>query len=124
LPVVGSQPPLGPVSRAIPDAFHPGRYVRGLRSAARPDVQFSNRVRSVNLICSVFAVRRGRVPAPQLSIVVMPFANIGGDQGQDYFVDCITESLTTDLSRIPGTFVIGQNTAFTYKGKAICERIR
>ena len=28
-------------------------------------------------------------------------------------------SLTTDLSRIGGSFVIGRNTAFTYKGKAV-----
>ena len=56
---------------------------------------------------------------PRLSIVVLPFANIGGDPEQDYFVDGVTESLTTDLSRISGSFVIGRNTAFTYKGKAI-----
>jgi tetratricopeptide (TPR) repeat protein len=31
----------------------------------------------------------------------------------------VTESLTTDLSRISGSFVIGSNTAFTYKGKPI-----
>ena len=31
----------------------------------------------------------------------------------------MTESLTTDLSRIRGSFVIGRNTAFTYKGKAV-----
>ena len=31
----------------------------------------------------------------------------------------VTESLTTDLSRIRGSFVIGRNTAFTYKGKAV-----
>ena len=37
---------------------------------------------------------------PALSIVVLPFANIGGDAEQDYFVDGVTESLTTDLSRI------------------------
>ena len=54
---------------------------------------------------------------PRLSIVVLPFANIGGDPEQDYFVDGVTESLTTDLSRIRGTFVIARNTAFTYKGK-------
>ena len=30
-----------------------------------------------------------------------------------------TESLTTDLSRISGSFVIGRNTAFTYKGKHV-----
>jgi TolB-like protein/Flp pilus assembly protein TadD len=57
--------------------------------------------------------------APHLSIVVLPFANIGGDPEQDYFVDGVTESLTTDLSRISGSFVIGRNTAFTYKGKHV-----
>jgi TolB-like protein/class 3 adenylate cyclase/Flp pilus assembly protein TadD len=56
---------------------------------------------------------------PRLSIVVLPFANLGGDPEQDYFVDGITESLTTDLSRISGSFVIGRHTAFTYKGKAV-----
>jgi TolB-like protein/class 3 adenylate cyclase len=56
---------------------------------------------------------------PRLSIVVLPFANIGGDPDQEHFVDGVTESLTTDLSRIRGSFVIGRNTAFTYKGKAV-----
>jgi TolB-like protein len=56
---------------------------------------------------------------PRLSIVVLPFANIGGDPEQEYFVDGVTESLTTDLSRISGSFVIGRNTAFTYKGKHV-----
>ena len=56
---------------------------------------------------------------PRLSIVVLPFANIGGDPEQEHFVDGVTESLTTDLSRIRGAFVIGRNTAFTYKGKAV-----
>ena len=44
--------------------------------------------------------------------------NFGADPGQDYFVDGVTESLTTDLSRIPGSFVIARNTAFSYKGKS------
>src|SRR5277367_3414731 len=56
---------------------------------------------------------------PRLSMVVLPFANIGSDPEQEYFVDGVTESLTTDLSRIGGSFVIGRNTAFTYKGKAV-----
>jgi hypothetical protein len=55
--------------------------------------------------------------SPHLSIVVLPFANLGGDPEQEYFVDGVTESLTTDLSRISGSFVIARNTAFTYKGK-------
>jgi TolB-like protein/class 3 adenylate cyclase len=57
--------------------------------------------------------------APHLSIVVLPFVNIGGDPEQDYFVDGVTESLTTDLSRINGAFVIARNTAFTFKGKPV-----
>jgi adenylate cyclase len=54
-----------------------------------------------------------------LSIVVLPFTNLSGDASQDYFADGITENLTTDLSRIRGSFVIARNTAFTFKGKSI-----
>jgi len=54
---------------------------------------------------------------PRRSIVVLPFANIGGDPEQEHFADGVTESLTTDLSRIRGAFVIARNTAFAYKGK-------
>ncbi|MCS3895154.1 TolB-like protein/class 3 adenylate cyclase/Flp pilus assembly protein TadD [Bradyrhizobium japonicum USDA 38] len=56
---------------------------------------------------------------PRLSIVVLPFANLSGDPSQDYFADGVTESLTTDLSRIARSFVIGRHTAFTYKGKSV-----
>jgi TolB-like protein/class 3 adenylate cyclase len=56
---------------------------------------------------------------PRLSIVVLPFANIGGNPEQEHFVDGVTESLTTDLSRIRGAIVIARNTAFTYKGKPV-----
>jgi TolB-like protein/Flp pilus assembly protein TadD len=57
---------------------------------------------------------------PRLSIVVLPFVNHASDaEEQGYFVDGITENLTTDLSRIPGAFVIACNTAFSYKGKSI-----
>lgn len=63
--------------------------------------------------------RLGPLSPPRLSIVVLPFANLNGDPEQDYFVDGVTESLTTDLSRISGAFIIARNTAFTFKGKAI-----
>ena len=57
--------------------------------------------------------------APRLSIAVLPFTNLSNDPTQEYFADGLTESLTTDLSRIPGSFVIARYSAFTYKGKAI-----
>ena len=41
------------------------------------------------------------------------------DPAQDYFADGVTENLTTDLSRIRGSFVIARNTAFTFKGKGL-----
>jgi TolB-like protein len=59
------------------------------------------------------------VAAPRLSIVVLPFANLGSDPEQQYFADGITEDLTTDLSRIPHMFVISRSTAFTYEGKRV-----
>jgi TolB-like protein len=57
--------------------------------------------------------------APRLSIVVLPFANLGSDPEQQYFTNGITEDLTTDLSRIAGITVISRNTAFTYRDRAI-----
>jgi DNA-binding winged helix-turn-helix (wHTH) protein len=65
--------------------------------------------------------RTGDAP-PRLSIVVLPFANLSGDREQDYFVDGVTESLTTDLSRISGSFVIARNSAVSYKGRAVDVR--
>src|ERR1700730_16952752 len=60
-----------------------------------------------------------RRDTPRLSIVVLPLANLSNDPDQEYFADGITDDLTTDLSRISGSFVIARNTAFTYKGKPI-----
>ncbi|OKO72279.1 hypothetical protein AC629_38320, partial [Bradyrhizobium sp. NAS80.1] len=57
--------------------------------------------------------------APHPSIVVLPFTNLSGAAEQEYFVDGVTESLTTDLSRISGSFVIARNTAFTFKNKIV-----
>jgi TolB-like protein len=91
--------------------------------------------KGVRFVGSVEEDRQGSVPpagsaahttiveapscAPRLSIVVLPLVNISTDPEQDYFVDGVTESLTTDLSRIRGSFVIGRHTAFSYKGKAV-----
>ena len=90
---------------------------RTLKNIARPVRAFA-----------VVRVRRGVNPKavgmqaptpPPLSIVVLPFANIGGGAEQEHFADGLTESLTTDLPCIPNSFVIARNTAFTFKGKAV-----
>jgi TolB-like protein/class 3 adenylate cyclase/Flp pilus assembly protein TadD len=56
---------------------------------------------------------------PRLSIVVLPFTSLGVDVEHEMFVDGVTESLTTDLSRINNAVVVSRNTAFTYKGKSV-----
>jgi TolB-like protein/class 3 adenylate cyclase/Flp pilus assembly protein TadD len=56
---------------------------------------------------------------PRLSIVVLPFTSLGVDLEHEMFVDGVTESLTTDLSRINNANVVSRNTAFTYKGKSV-----
>jgi len=60
--------------------------------------------------------------SPRLSLVVLPFVNIGGSADDNPFVDGVTETLITDLSRSPGVFVISRSTAFAYKDKPIDVR--
>jgi TolB-like protein/class 3 adenylate cyclase/Flp pilus assembly protein TadD len=103
------------------------RQVRGKTSFAFDDLgerSLKNIDRPVRLYAAGVGAHSDRAvlppsSTPRLSIVVLPFANIGGDPEQEYFVDGVTESLTTDLSRIAGAFVIARNTAFTFKGKAV-----
>jgi TolB-like protein/class 3 adenylate cyclase len=107
-------------------------YVRGKVGVEFADLGEQNLKNIAHPVRAYAAVRDGPDPAiqagcagpsrlspPHLSIVVLPFANLNGDPEQDYFVDGVTESLTTDLSRIRGAFVIACNTAFTFKGKAL-----
>ncbi|MBX5033324.1 winged helix-turn-helix domain-containing tetratricopeptide repeat protein [Rhizobium lentis] len=68
-------------------------------------------------------VRRKTLPLPDKpSIAILPFLNIGSDREQESFVDGLTEDLITDLSRMPGLFVIARNSAFAYKGRAMDVR--
>ena len=53
------------------------------------------------------------------SIAVLPFQNMSGDPGQEYFVDGMVEEVITALSRIRWLFVIARNSSFTYKGRAV-----
>ena len=55
-------------------------------------------------------------------LVVLPFANITGDPGQDYFADGISEDLMTALSYLRWFSVIARNSAFTFKGRVVDVR--
>jgi adenylate cyclase len=54
-----------------------------------------------------------------LSVCVLPFANMSGDAEQEYFSDGISEDITTDLSKVSALEVIARNTAFTFKGQSV-----
>jgi TolB-like protein/class 3 adenylate cyclase len=84
-----------------------------LKNIARPI-----RVYSTNLAAPQ-PITSSVTSVPRLSIVVLPFANLSNDPEQEYFVDGITEDLTTDLSRIPEMVVISRNTAFTYRRRTV-----
>ena len=51
------------------------------------------------------------------SIAILPFQNMSGDNGQEYFADGITEDVTTALSCYHELAVIACNSAFTFKGQ-------
>lgn len=58
-------------------------------------------------------------PTVKPSIAVLPFANLSGDPGQEYFSDGITEDIIAGLARLHWLFVIARNSSFTFKGKAV-----
>ena len=67
-----------------------------------------------------------RVKPRQLSVCVLPFANMSGDSEQEYFSDGISEDITTDLSKVSALSVTARNTAFQFKGQSVdvCEVAR
>ncbi len=53
------------------------------------------------------------------SIAVLPFKNMSGDAGQDYFGDGLTDNIITSLSQLEKLFVIARNSVFSYKGRPV-----
>ena len=102
------------------------------RFFARQAFHFGHRatIMSVGVLAVMATIGMARLSMwpehPQLSlrasIMVLPFRNSGGDPGEDYIADAVTDDLTTDLSRLSNTLVIARATAFTYKGKPVDVR--
>lgn len=58
----------------------------------------------------------GREPPPRFSVAVLPLSVVGGS-ARDALAEAITDNLTSDLTRIPGSFVIARGTADRYRGE-------
>jgi TolB-like protein/DNA-binding winged helix-turn-helix (wHTH) protein/Flp pilus assembly protein TadD len=59
---------------------------------------------------------RSAVPGSIKSIVVLPLQNLTGDQGQNDFVDGLTDLLTAELAQGTSLRVISRTSAMHYKG--------
>jgi adenylate cyclase len=92
---------------------------RQLKNIARPIRVYAHKTTAASPPLGPTVQPQEKREPPRLSLIVLPFTNIGGDPELEYFADGVTESLTTDLSRMRGAFVIGRNTAFTYKGSTL-----
>jgi adenylate cyclase len=85
-----------------------------LKNIARPV-----RVYRVRLTGSIPRAEPALTLPDKPSIAVLPFQNLSGDPGQEYFADGIAEEITTALARLRGFFVIARNSAFTYRGRTV-----
>ncbi|MFQ5511177.1 MAG: protein kinase [Candidatus Krumholzibacteriia bacterium] len=54
---------------------------------------------------------------PQLSIAVLPFANMSPDKEQEYFCDGMAEDIINDLTKVEGLRVVSRTSSFTFKGR-------
>jgi len=62
------------------------------------------------------AVASSQAPS---SIAVLPFLNMEGDPGKEYFADGMTEDIITELSRWRSLTVTSRNSTFRFKGQAV-----
>jgi adenylate cyclase len=89
---------------------------------------FQDLLRSLNAVIERQRLVRSAKPsvtsapsaaAARVAICVLPFANMSGDQEQEYFSDGISEDIITDLSKVSALSVVSRNSAFMYKGKNV-----
>jgi TolB-like protein/Tfp pilus assembly protein PilF len=53
------------------------------------------------------------------SVAVLPFVNMSGDPGNEYFSDGITEEILNALAQVPGIKVAARTSAFAFKGRDV-----
>jgi len=111
------------VRKAIGDN---GQEQRLIRTVSRKGFRFIGKVTEVSLqeeLRSPNAAPTTPNELPTLpdkpSIAVLPFLNLSGDPGQDYFIDGVVEDVIAALSRVQWLFVIARNSSFTYKGNPV-----
>jgi TolB-like protein/class 3 adenylate cyclase len=70
-------------------------------------------------VVAALLLRQWTLPPDRPSVAVLPFANLSGDPGEEYFADGVTDDLITDLAKLSGLVVIARNSVVTYKGRPV-----
>jgi adenylate cyclase len=119
------------IAAKVYDELH-GRLT--LRFENRGEQALKNIARPIHVYISKGAVSPGHVlthegrPFPLLnmpkkpSIAVLPFRNLGSDQGADYLADGIVEEILTALGRMKWLFVTARDSTFVYKGQLVSPK--
>jgi len=76
-------------------------------------------ITAVGAIAYHFVRSSGSAPANIGSVAVLPLKNLTGDPSAEYFSDGITESIISELSKVPELKVISRTSVFIFKGKDI-----
>jgi TolB-like protein len=98
-----------------------GAEQRSIKTLSRKGVRFVANVREQQVLeADAAAAIQPGLPLPDMpSIAVLPFQDMSGDPGQDYFADGVVDEIITALSRFRQLFVIARNSSFTYKGRSV-----
>jgi len=88
-----------------------------------PRIAFAGGALALLLAVGFFLLHRwvrpdaGASAVPRISsIAVLPLENLSNDPEQQYFVEGMTDEITTDLAKLPGIRVISRTSAMQYKG--------
>lgn len=107
------------VYRVLLDPSQAGKIVLARRRPARPAAMAATLTALAVALAAIVLVWQWPSAAKQPSVAVLPFANLSGEPGQEYFTDGITDSLINDLTRLSDLDVIALNSVIAYKGKPV-----
>jgi eukaryotic-like serine/threonine-protein kinase len=127
--LVGEVPFNGPTAQSVfaRQVIDPVPPIRTVRPAVPPGVERAVLKALTKTPVDRFAsaqdfakslLARASVPtqAPRASVAVLPFDNVSGEQGTDYFSDGITEEIINTLGQVPGLHVAAATSSFAVRG--------
>ena len=119
-PVTSPQPPVPPLQQeasppVVPQAGVPDPASARLRIKKWIAIAIVAVVAATAGFAWFWSTHREAQPPPIRAIAVLPFENLSGDPGQDYFVDGVTDELMTDLARMGSVRVISRTSSMQYK---------